>query len=266
MPTGFHRNLRRRLLLAAGGQQRHGHEHGGRSALRHFTAQRALAACTGQYARAALIAGTPISRLKTPTAIAVYSGHNQMRCELHPLLICRCGGGQCVYPQGGRPLHRKGTARAEQAVFPPAWAWATASRRDWKPDGEPPEGFEVRCQTARSQSFPTGKCRKCPAAAPPPAGREAPADGNPSGRQYPSDTTQLPNGRDKEKSERFAQAVCFLLSVRFLRHRLKTDDHAAALGIVAAKTTAGTDLNVCFRKCPLQQAASAPAASGFSAW
>lgn len=60
-----------------------------------------------------------------------------------------------------------------------------------------------------------------------------------------------------KKSRRFTQAVCFLLSVRFYIVSKPTIT-PPALGIVAAKTTAGTDLNVCFRKVPAQRSGERP--------
>ena len=122
-----------------------------------------------------------------------------------------------------------------------------------KPDGELPEGFD-----ARSQSFPTGKCPKCPAASVPrrPAGREAPLTATPQRATVPPIPLQLPNGRDKEKQT--ARTGRLLFAVCSVLHRLKTDDHAAALGIVAAKTTAGADLNVCFGKVPAQRSGERP--------
>ena len=135
----------------------------------------------------------------------------------------------------------KGPHRAGR--FPPAWAWAAASpAADRSQTVNRPRALTVRCQTARSQSFPTGKCPKCPAASVPrrPAGREAPLTATPQRATVPPIPLQLPF------------AVCSVL------HRLNTDDHAAALGIVAAKTTAGTDLNVCFRKVPVQRSGERP--------
>lgn len=90
----------------------------------------------------------------------------------------------------------------------------------------------------------------------PPSGREAPLTATPQRRQYLRIPLQLPNGRDKEKQT--ARAGRRFLPVCSVLHRLKTDDHAAALGIVAAKTTAGTDLNVCFRKVPAQRSGERP--------
>ena len=143
----------------------------------------------------------------------------------------------------------KGPRRAGR--FPPAWAWAAASPAvDRSQTVNCPRALTVRCQTARSQSFPTGKCPKCPAASAPhrPVGREAPLTATPQRATVPPIPLQLPNGRDKEKQT--ARAGRLLFAVCSVLHRLKTDDHAAALGIVAAKTTAGTDLNVCFGKVP----------------
>lgn len=121
-----------------------------------------------------------------------------------------------------------------------------------------PRALTVRCQTARSQSFSTGKCPKCPAASAPhrPVGREAPLTATPQRATVPPIPLQLPNGRDKEKQT--ARAGRLLFAVCSVLHRLKTDDHAAALGIVAAKTTAGTDLNVCFGKVPAQRSGERP--------
>lgn len=65
--------------------------------------------------QSSLIAADADFTIEDADGNAVYSGTNQMRCELHPLLVCRCGGGQCVYPQGGRQLHRRD--RAERDGF-----------------------------------------------------------------------------------------------------------------------------------------------------
>ena len=134
----------------------------------------------------------------------------------------------------------------------------TANTADRSQTVNRPRALTVRCQTARSQSFPTGKCPKCPAASAPhrPVGREAPLTATPQRATVPPIPLQLPNGRDKEKQT--ARAGRLLFAVCSVLHRLKTDDHAAALGIVAAKTTAGTDLNVCFGKVPAQRSGECP--------
>jgi len=134
----------------------------------------------------------------------------------------------------------------------------TANTADRSQTVNRPRALTVRCQTARSQSFSTGKCPKCPAASAPhrPVGREAPLTATPQRATVPPIPLQLPNGRDKEKQT--ARAGRLLFAVCSVLHHLKTDDHAAALGIVAAKTTAGTDLNVCFGKVPAQRSGERP--------
>ena len=57
---------------------------------------------------------------------------------------------------------------------------------------------------------------------------------------------KLPDGREKEKQT--ARASRLLFAVCSVLYRLKTDDHAAALGIVAAKACAGKDLDIRFGK------------------
>lgn len=77
----------------------------------------------------------------------------------------------------------------------------TANTADRSQTVNRPRALTVRCQTARSQSFSTGKCPKCPAASAPhrPVGREAPLTATPQRATVPPIPLQLPNGRDKEK-------------------------------------------------------------------
>lgn len=128
-----------------------------------------------------------------------------------------------------------------------------------KPDGELPEGFDGQMPNGEKPELPDGEVPEMPSGerpTPPSAGREAPLTVTPQRATVPPIPLQLPNGRDKEKQT--ARAGRLLFAVYSVLHRLKTDDHAAALGIVAAKTTAGTDLNVCFGKVSAQRSGERP--------
>lgn len=141
-------------------------------------------------AQSSLIAADADFTIEDADGNARVQRHNQMRCELHPLLICRCGGGQCVYPQDGRQLHRRDRAERDgfhrhghgRAGFPGGGQ---------KPDGEPPESFDGQMPNGEKSELPDGEVPEMPSGErpTPPSGQGSPADGNAPAGDSTSDTT-----------------------------------------------------------------------------
>ncbi len=222
-----------------------------------FTAQRALAACRAVQKQPDRADSFTIERRRQWHVIQ----RSTARCGANFILFSSADvvADSAYTPQGGRQLHRRD--RAERDGFhrhghgqhrQRTEAGRRARRGLWQSDAK----------RRGSQSFPDGEVPEMPSGERLQRAGEAPRRQRPSGRQYLRyhSNCLMAEKTETARAGRLLFAVCSVFTSSQNRRSRRRARHSSC-----KETTAGDGSQCLLQgKCPCSEAASAPAASGFS--